>query len=307
MMMAFLLYLSIIRSIVISMVEPCTIKASHNRHVSTRRHLRYIPLLLAVMVIYSLFLSIYASAKTSISQSYATTDKLSLGSIVSLKNNTTDQVVAASTYNIDSILGVVINNGSSILSLTNGQEDQVQVATSELASVLVSNINGDIVQGDQITASPIKGVGMRATNNTKVIGVAQDIPTNSNKQQFYTDSDGKKQSVVLGEVPILVNVSFFFKEPEKTLIPSALQNIANALAGKQVSTLPIVISATIFIITIIVVVSIVFAMVRSSIISVGRNPMSQSAIYRDLIQLSALVLAILSVGMIAIYLVLTKM
>ena len=165
------------------MVEPCTIKASHNRHVSTRRHLRYIPLLLAVMVIYSLFLSIYASAKTSISQSYATTDKLSLGSIVSLKNNTTDQVVAASTYNIDSILGVVINNGSSILSLTNGQEDQVQVATSELASVLVSNINGDIVQGDQITASPIKGVGMRATNNTKVIGVAQDIPTNSNKQQ----------------------------------------------------------------------------------------------------------------------------
>jgi len=259
------------------------------------------------MVIYSLFLSIYASAKTSISQSYATTDKLSLGSIVSLKNNTTDQVVAASTYNIDSILGVVINNGSSILSLTNGQEDQVQVATSELASVLVSNINGDIVQGDQITASPIKGVGMRATNNTKVIGVAQDIPTNSNKQQFYTDSDGKKQSVVLGEVPILVNVSFFFKEPEKTLIPSALQNIANALAGKQVSTLPIVISATIFIITIIVVVSIVFAMVRSSIISVGRNPMSQSAIYRDLIQLSALVLAILSVGMIAIYLVLTKM
>ena len=73
------------------MVEPCTIKASHNRHVSTRRHLRYIPLLLAVMVIYSLFLSIYASAKTSISQSYATTDKLSLGSIVSLKNNTTGQ------------------------------------------------------------------------------------------------------------------------------------------------------------------------------------------------------------------------
>lgn len=305
--MAFLLYLSIIRSIAISMVKKGAIKASQPRHATTRRDVRYIPFLLAIMVISSLFLPLYAGAKTSISQSYATTDKLSLGSIVSLKNNTTDQVVAASTYNIDSILGVVINDGSSILSLTNGKENQVQVATGELASVLVSNINGDIASGDQITASPIKGVGMKATNNTKVIGVAQDKPTNSNKEQFYTDSNGKQQPVVLGEVPILVNVSFFFKEPEKTLIPSALQNIANALAGKQVSTLPIVISAAIFIITLIVVVSIIFTMIRSSIISVGRNPMSQSAIYRDLIQLSALVLAILTVGMIAIYLVLTKM
>jgi hypothetical protein len=77
-------------------------------------------------------------------------------------------------------------------------------------------------------------------------------------------------------------------------VPAAIQNMANALAGKSVSTLPILISLAIFIVTIIVVVSIVFAMVRSSIISVGRNPMSQSAIYRDIIQLSALVLAILA-------------
>jgi poly-D-alanine transfer protein DltD len=83
--------------------------------------------------------------------------------------------------------------------------------------------------------------------------------------------------------------------------------LANALAGKTVSALPILISLAIFIITIIVVVSIVYAMVRSSIISVGRNPMSQSAIYRDIIQLSALVLAILAVGVISIFLVLTRM
>jgi hypothetical protein len=248
-----------------------------------------------------------ANAITSISQSYTTTDNLSLGSIVSLKANTSDQVVAATANNADAILGVVINSGSSIISLTNGESNSVQVATSEMASILVSDINGAIVQGDQITASPIKGVGMKATNNAKVVGIAQSQPVNSNKQQYYNDSQGKQQPVILGEVPILINVSYFFKQPEKTLIPTALQNLANALAGKTVNTLPIIIGTAIFVITIIVVVSIVYSMIRSSIISVGRNPMSQSAIYRDLIQLSALVLVILAVGMIAIYLVITRM
>ncbi len=289
------------------MVEQGAIKASQSGHATVRHGLRFAVLLFVPLIVFSLLLPLTVGAITSISQSYKTTDKLSLGSIVSLKNNTSDEVVAASTYNIDSIFGVVINDGSSILSLKSGEKNQVQVATSELASVLVSNINGDIVSGDQITASPIKGVGMKATGNTKVIGVAQDKPNNSSNQQYYTDDSGAKQAVTLGEVPILVNVSFFFKEQEKTLIPSALQNIANSLAGKKVDALPIVISAAIFVVTIIVTVSIIFAMIRSSIISVGRNPMSQGAIYRDIIQLSALVLAILAIGLISIYLVLTKM
>lgn len=102
-------------------------------------------------------------------------------------------------------------------------------------------------------------------------------------------------------------MSNYFKEPDKTLIPSAVQNVANALAGRTVSTVPILVSAGIFLVTIIVVVSIIFSMVRASIISVGRNPMSQGAIYRDLIQMSALVLGILAVGFVIIYLVLTKL
>jgi hypothetical protein len=47
-------------------------------------------------------------------------------------------------------------------------------------------------------------------------------------------------------------------------------------------------------------------MIRNSIISVGRNPMAQSAVYRDVIQLSALVLGILAVAVIAIYFILSR-
>lgn len=257
-------------------------------------------------VLVSLLLAATVTALTTISQGYTTTEKLSLGAIVSLKKDTQDQVVAARTSNVDNLFGVVIENESSLLSVTNGQPDQVQVATSGTVPVLVSDINGPIKRGDHITASPIAGIGMKANGNVRVIGIAQEDMKNG-KKQTYKDKSGNEESVTLGEVSSLINVAYFFKEPEKTIIPSAIQNVANSLAGREVSTLPVIVSGAIFLITIIVVVSIIYSMIRSSIISVGRNPMSQSAIYRDLIQLSALVLTILSVGMAAIYLVLTRL
>lgn len=245
-------------------------------------------------------------AASTISQGYSTIDKLAVGSIVSLATNSADKVVPATSLNSDNILGVVINQNDSLLSLTNGSESQVQVVTGGTVQVLVSDINGPIASGDHITSSPIAGVGMKASGNVRVIGIAQGNITNASNQS-YIDKTNVKQSISVGTAPVLVSVSYYFKEPDKTIIPSAIQNVANSLAGRSVSTLPIVISGIIFLIMIIIVSSIIFSMVRNSIISVGRNPMSQSAIYRDLVQLSALVLVILAVGISAIYLILTRM
>jgi hypothetical protein len=248
-----------------------------------------------------------AGALTSISQGYLTTDSLPLGSIVSLDKNSEDHVSATTTDTTDNIFGVVIDAGNSLLSVTTGQASQVQIATSGVVQVLVSDINGSINQGDAITASPIKGVGMKATDNIKVVGIAQDSMNNNNSsQQTYTDKQGKKHTVEIGLVPVLVNVAYYYKTATKTLIPAAIQNVANALAGKKVNPLPIIVASAILVVTLIVVVSIIYSMIHSSIVSVGRNPMSQSAVYRDVIQLSALVLGILAVAFVAIYLVLTK-
>lgn len=249
-----------------------------------------------------------AGAMTLISQGFLTKDKLSLGSIVSLQSNSSDQVNAATSNNVESILGVVISDGNSLLSLSRGEASQIQVATSGIVQVLVSDINGEINQGDQITASPINGVGMKATDSIKVIGIAQgNLKDGRGSKQTIKDKDGKEQSVMLGEVPVLVNVSYYFKQPEKTIIPSTIQNVANALAGKSVKPLPIIISLSIFLVALIIVSSIIYSMIRSSIISVGRNPMAQSAVYRNVIQLSALVLAILGVSVVSIYMVLTRL
>ena len=262
---------------------------------------------LLVVLLLSVSVPATANAVTSISQGYLTTDSLSLGSVVSLDKNSTDHVSGTTSDNVTNIFGVVIDAGNSLLSVSTGQANQIQVATSGVVQVLVSNINGAVNSGDAITGSPIKGVGMKATDNIKVIGIAQDGLTSSNSSmQSYTDKQGKSHQVQIGLVPVLVSVAYYYKTANKTLVPTAVQNIANALAGKQVSPAPIIISAAIFLITVIIVTSIIYSMIRSSIISVGRNPMSQSAVYRDVIQLSILVLGILTVAFVSIYLVLTK-
>jgi hypothetical protein len=245
-------------------------------------------------------------AVSLISQGYSTSEAVAVSSIVSLQKDSSDHVIPATLTNSDSIIGVVINDGSSPLTIESGSGSQVLVATSGVVPVLVSDANGDIAQGDPITASWIKGVGMKATTNAKVVGIAQGGISGKTTQKVKDDK-GQEQTLTLGQVPVLVSVSYHYKQPEKTIIPAALQNVANSIAGKKVDSLPIIISAVIFIIMLITVVSIIYAMIRSSIISIGRNPMAQSAVYRDIIQLSILVLAIISVSIIAIYFVLTRL
>lgn len=249
-----------------------------------------------------------ARALTSVSEGYSSDAKLPLASIVSLKKGSTRDVELTTSENVDNMLGAVIAPENSLLSLTNGSATETQVATSGEVQVLVSDINGIVKRGDHITASPIAGVGMKTTTNALVLGIAQgDVVESDTEKQTYKDKAGTEHTVKITTVPVQINISYYFKEPDKTLVPSALQNVANSLAGKEVSTMPIIISVVIFTVMITVVVAIVYSMIRSSIISVGRNPMSQSAVYRGVLQLSALVLAILGVGVVSIYLILTRL
>src|SRR4051794_26220834 len=71
-----------------------------------------------------------ATALTPISQGYVTKDTLALGSLVGLQKDSADHVEAASVSNVNNLLGIVIDAGNSLLSLSNGQTNQIQVATS---------------------------------------------------------------------------------------------------------------------------------------------------------------------------------
>ena len=246
------------------------------------------------------------TADPLITQGYNIGQSVPIGSIVSIKKGTNNDVVASNLVSSNSLVGVVISNNNAQVSLSTGS-NQVQVATNGVSQVLVSNINGSIVAGDEIAASPINGVGMVATQDSEIIGTAQgSFPNATASTETITNSNGSKQIVKIGNIPVLVSVGYYTKQPNKTLIPSELQNIANALAGKQVKTLPIILSVVVFIITLIVVVAIIYSLIHGSIISVGRNPMAQSAVYRNVLQLSALVVGVIAASMFAIFMILTK-
>lgn len=243
---------------------------------------------------------------TYIAESYTSEEALPMNSIVSLKSNSNDSVVAANTSNVDTMIGVIIDRNDASITVTNGKENQVQVAKSGTLQVLVSDVNGAVEQGDYITASPINGVGMRATGSTKVIGIAQNS-LSGGVSQTIKNADGGEQSVKVGTVPVLVSVSGYIEKSENSFIPRPVQEIANTLAGRTVSPLPILLSLGVFLVTLIVVTIIIYSMVRNGIISVGRNPLSSSAIYRNVIQLSVLVLGILVGAGVIIYFILTRM
>jgi len=172
---------------------------------------------------------------------------------------------------------------------------------------LVTNINGNISPGNEVTISPINGVGMLATSNAEVVGTAQSAFPNQSATTESVKINGRGQTVKIGTISVLISVSYYNKQPSKTIIPAALQNLANSVVGKQVKALPIILSAVIFIITLIVVVSIIYSLIHSSVISVGRNPMAQSAVYRNVMQLSALVVVIIGVALFAIFMILTRL
>jgi hypothetical protein len=248
-----------------------------------------------------------AAATSVISIAYPSTQALAPGTLVSL-NKQTNGVEPATLKNVDNLLGAVVLDGNSLLSFE-GNGQTVQITTSGVTQVAVSDINGAINPGDSITASPISGVGMRASTNVKIIGVAQSSLANSAgvKKSTVTDSTGAKHDVALGTIPVDINVAYFFKTPDKSLIPQTIQNLANTVAGREVAPLPIIISAAIIIVSIIAISSLISSAVRSSIISVGRNPLSQAAVYRNLLQVSGLILGILAAAVAAVFMILTKL
>lgn len=248
-----------------------------------------------------------AIATSVISVAYPSSQPLAAGTLVSI-NKETNGVEPATIKNADNLLGAVVLDGNSLLSFE-GASSSVQVTTSGVTQVEVSDINGAINPGDSITASPIAGVGMKATTNVKIIGVAQaSLATSSGAQkQTVTDTTGKKEQVTIGTVPVDINVAYFFKTPDKSIIPQTIQNLANTVAGRAVAPLPILLSAAIIIVAIIAISSLISSAVRSSIISVGRNPLSQAAVYRNLLQVSGLILGILAAAVAAVFMILTKL
>jgi hypothetical protein len=273
---------------------------------TTVSKLRYLGLgigLLFVLVV-GVF-SLPAQGASSIAQGFETNDENVVpGALVSLKSNTPNTVELSSSSNLDRLIGVT--GDKSLIELSNGAA-AVQVVTSGDTLALVSDINGSVKTGDKITASPIAGVGMKAITSTLIIGTAQSNLADVNTEnRTVTDKSGRAKQVRIGAIPVQVDKVFYdAPDDQSTFLPPAFQDFANSVAGHQVSPIRVLVAALLILFLFAAVTILLYSAVRSSIISIGRNPLSENAVRKSLVQVGLTVLGILAFTVIVVYLILT--
>lgn len=249
--------------------------------------------------------SISAQGASSIAQGFETEDSnVVTGALVSLKGGKANSVELSTSENVDRLLGVA--GSDSLIELSSGS-GSVQVVTNGETPTLVSDINGPIKTGDKITTSPIAGVGMKALTSTLIIGTAQgNLSDAQTEARTITNKKGKQQSVHIGAVSVQVD-KVFYEAPQDTnsFLPPILQDFAASIAGRQVSPIRVMIAALLVLFLFVTVTVLLYSAVRSSIISIGRNPLSERAVHKSLLQVGLTVGGVMLFTVIVIYLILT--
>lgn len=246
-----------------------------------------------------------ADDTAAISQGFKTEGEVTPGAIVSFTDKSKNGAVkAANIDSADRLAGVVARKP--LVELSGGTQ-QTQVVISGTVLALVSTINGSVSYGDKIAASPISGVGMKATESGLIVGtVAQDFSAAQQvTERKVRDRKGVEQTVKIGLLPVQVNVSYYrAPDDDQTILPAFLQQFVNAVAGRPVGLMRALIALALLVTGFGAATVLIYASVRSSIISIGRNPLSAPAVHRSLFEVGAMSGGILLVMVIAVYLVL---
>lgn len=246
-----------------------------------------------------------ADDTAAISQGFQTEGETTPGALVSFADKSKNAAVrAANIDNGDRLIGVVSRNPLVELS---GSAQKTQVVISGTTMTLVSTINGDIKYGDKITTSPLSGIGMKATSSGLVLGTAAQGFSGAQQvtERTIRDRNGVEKTVKIGLLPVQVNVSYYrAPEDDQTVLPAFLQQFVNAVAGRPVGLIRSLLALFLLIAGFGSVAILIYASIRSSIISIGRNPLSAPAVHRSLFEVGAMGGGVLLVMLIAVYLVL---
>lgn len=220
------------------------------------------------------------ASSANISHPYKATTSVPDGSLVSLSSQRNDYVEPANIGNGSRLLGVAVASNDSLIAVDPGS-GKVQVATSGTATVLVSTLDGNINIGDQIAVSPFNGIGMKALAGSRVIGLAQTA-FNGNSPGATTeqvkDKNGQTTSIQMGSVQI--NIAIGTDGADANL--NTLQRFVKDVTGHTVSTFRVATSLAVAAVALVALGALIYASIYGGIISVGRNPLAQRAVFRSL-------------------------
>ncbi len=250
-----------------------------------------------------------AGAQT-VSQGYGVTGTVQKGMIVMIDPKDSHKVMALSNKTDKAMQGVVVSANDTVVSLGGDSTvTQVYVASNGKYDALVSTQNGSIKAGDIISVSALDGIGMKAdSSQTVILGKALtsfDGSKNASGTADLTTSNGTKQ-VAIGFAQIDISISHnpLAASISGPPVPAFLRKSGDSIAGKPVSTVRLYVSMGVLLVTMFMTASLLYGGVRSSLVSIGRNPLAKKSIIRGLIQVIILGLTVFVIGLDTIYLLL---
>ncbi len=240
---------------------------------------------------------------------YSTTENLLRGSIVGLSPGQENQVETINSDRNRHLLGVVVRSSDSAVTLTEDTTG-VFVATSGRFEVFVSDTRGDLKAGDNITTSPVSGIGHRAGSTEELIlgkileGVDFGESSRILSQTSVTNADGETVTVNIARALAEIGVDPNPDLSSEASAPEFLVKFSETIAGKPVSALRIYAGLIIVIIAGAISGSLLYSSVKTSIISIGRNPLSKNSVLTGLAQVVVISVIIFISGLVAVYLLL---
>ncbi|MCR4263855.1 MAG: hypothetical protein NUV98_04025 [Candidatus Roizmanbacteria bacterium] len=157
-----------------------------------------------IITIFGLFIAslqatVYAQEEFSYARGLAISDPEAVnGNIIAMDANGT--YVRATIANSNRMIGVLSDSATILYEAVEGAGSPVVVGGTTV--VTVSTTNGPIVAGDQISASPLPGIGQKAGSNEYIIGTAlASYNGETGTQQTVND-----QTVSVGSIPLYVQI-----------------------------------------------------------------------------------------------------
>lgn len=241
-----------------------------------------------------------------VTQGYGTREPVQNGVLVRLNPEATDTIEPLMQENETDLLGVVVSSNQTPVSISNPDQAQVLVASFGQYEVLVSTQNGPIRAGDGIVVSSLKGVGMKSDDIHKVlVGKAlENFSDNADAESRASLSND--QTVALGRIKVDISVGRNPSYSGDTIagVPHFLSRIAHAVTDKPVTALRIYASLAVFFVCLALAGGILYLGIRTGMTSIGRNPMAKKSILRNLFSVALMSIIVVSLGLIAVYLVL---
>jgi hypothetical protein len=250
----------------------------------------------AFILLAVLLLTPFRAGADNVVSGFSSKDALQPGLVVAVDKSQSNSVKAAPANNPTLMYGIVVDPSDAPITLV-GQNSKTFVATTGTYPVLASVVNGKIKSGDYISMSGIDGIAAKAIPSQPLIlgkaagsfdGSANVITTNNNK--------------AIGRVFVSIGVQ---KNPLSIIdptLPSFLRKIADGLANKSVPVIRVYTAMLIFLISILASLTILWSGVRSSLISLGRNPLSRKSIFSGMYKTIFTGLGVFIIGMAGVYL-----